>query len=153
MLASLSRSPCSNASMVWWTVARLLVGLGGAAPHHDEPVAVVLDPEALDVGDQLLGQVPLGVAGLDPDALEPRTHRWSKTASMATTPSSSAGHRCEVVVRSSTPAVRAASSAFGEIGSQPPNTMSSSDGQRHELADQRVAALARARRGGCGPSG
>ena len=52
------------------------------------------------------------------------TQLWSNTASMATTPSSSA----EIGARSrssSTPAVRAASSAFGEIGSQPPKTRSS----------------------------
>ena len=53
---------------------------------------------------------------------------------------------------SSTPAVRAASRALAEIGSQPPKTRSSSDGERHEVADQRVATLARGCRGGCGPS-
>ena len=52
------------------------------------------------------------------------TQRWSNTASIGTMPSSS----LEMALRSSefsTPAVRAASSALGEIGSQPPNTRSS----------------------------
>ncbi len=52
------------------------------------------------------------------------TQRWSNTASIGTIASSS----LEISLRSasfSTPAVRAASSALGEIGSQPPNTMSS----------------------------
>ena len=59
---------------------------------------------------------------------------------MATMPSSSPeiGPRSR---SSSTPAVRAASRALGEIGSQPPNTRSSSDGERHEVPDQRVAIL------------
>ena len=54
------------------------------------------------------------------------TQRWSNTASMATTPSSSE----EIEVRSlfsSTPQVRAASRALGEIGSHPPNTSWSSE--------------------------
>ena len=53
------------------------------------------------------------------------TQRWSNTASIATTPSSSP----EIAARSSgfmTPAVWAASSAFGDRGSQPPKTRSSS---------------------------
>ena len=52
------------------------------------------------------------------------THRWSKTASIATMPSSSreSGARSSLV---KTPAVRAASNALGDSGSQPPNTMSS----------------------------
>ena len=52
------------------------------------------------------------------------TQRWSKTASMGMIPSSSD----EMLSRSfpsSTPAVLAASIALGEMGSQPPNTMSS----------------------------
>jgi hypothetical protein len=52
------------------------------------------------------------------------TQRWSNTASIGTIDSSS----LEIALRSAsfnTPAVRAASRAFGEIGSHPPNTMSS----------------------------
>ena len=54
------------------------------------------------------------------------THDRSNTASMATTPSSwlLIGARSR---SSSTPQVRAASSALAEIGSQPPNTRSSSE--------------------------
>ena len=54
------------------------------------------------------------------------TQSRSNTASMATTPSSS--EEIGAMSRSSrTPAVRAASSAFAEMGSQPPNTRSSSE--------------------------
>ena len=54
------------------------------------------------------------------------THSRSKTASMATMPSNSAliGARSR---SSSTPEVRAASRALAEMGSQPPNTRSSSE--------------------------
>ena len=60
---------------------------------------------------------------------------------MATTPSSSAdtGARSR---SSSTPDVRAASSALGEIGSQPPKTRSSRPARRDEIADQGIAILA-----------
>ena len=50
--------------------AGLLVGLGRAAPHHDEAFALVGHPEVLDVGDEGLSLVPLAGLGLDPGALE-----------------------------------------------------------------------------------
>ena len=121
------RGPARTPRRVWCTVGRLAVRLGRSAPHHHEPVAAVLGPEALDVGHQRLGQVHLVGAGLDPDAVEaarpspgrtPRPWRRCPRARPRSAPRSRS---------SSTPAVRAASSALAEIGSQPPNTRSSSE--------------------------
>ncbi len=65
------------------------------------------------------------------------THFWSNTASMATMPSISA--EMEAMSRSSsTPQARAASRAFGEMGSQPPKTMSSSEARG---AKSRISSL------------
>ena len=50
--------------------AGLLVGLGRAAPNHDQAVALVLGAEPLNVGDEGLGLVPLGGLGLDPGSLQ-----------------------------------------------------------------------------------
>ena len=71
------------------------------------------------------------------------TQLWSNTASMATMPSSSLlmGARSR---SSSTPAVRAASRALAEIGSQPPKTRSSSAASGTKSLNQRIATLAAA---------
>ena len=122
-------------------VARLLVGLGRTAPHHDEAVAVVLLLEAGDVVDQRHRLIPLVRDVLDPDALEAADpalvehglHRHDRP------PSPWRWRRGRLPW--STPAVLAASIAFGEIGSQPPKTMSSSSASGTNSLDQRVAVL------------
>ena len=134
-------------------LGRLLVGLGRPAPHHDEPVAVVLDAEALDVVDQRLGQVQLVVAGLHPGAVEPLhpalvEHGVHGDDALELAPRSARG-RAPRARR----AVRAASSAFGRDRVPAAEDEVVEDGERDEVLDQRVAALAAARRGGCGPSG
>ncbi|GIT45706.1 MAG: hypothetical protein Ct9H300mP12_02910 [Acidimicrobiales bacterium] len=73
------------------------------------------------------------------------TQRWSNTASMVTMPSSSAetGARS---ASSSTPQVRAASSTLGEMGSQPPKTMSSSSARGANSRMRGLRSLSRSPR-------
>ncbi len=124
MLASLSRSPCSNEATVSWTSEASWYA--SVDPHHtmtrrSQPFS------ALNVAmSSMIAMAWSHLLGMSFTRTPSRrdTQRWSNTASIGTTASSS----LEIAFRSaslSTPAVRAASRAFGEIGSQPPKTMSS----------------------------
>ncbi len=69
--SSLSSSPFSKVGHGLVHRALLHEDLGAAGPHHDEPIAAVLGLERADVGDELLGEVPLVLALLDVGAVEP----------------------------------------------------------------------------------
>ena len=55
----------------WCTATFLHVDLGAAAPHHDEPIELVLLLERADVVHHLLGEVALVLALLDVRTVEP----------------------------------------------------------------------------------
>ncbi len=140
MLASLSRRPCSNAATVSWTSDGLLVRLGRSAPHHDEAVATVLGLEGGDVVDDGHGLVPLARDVLHADAFETRHPALVEHGLHRDDRFELAGDRVQVGV------VEHAGGARRFEGVRRDRVPAAEDdvveaGERHELADHRVAIL------------
>src|SRR5690606_24801455 len=118
----------------------LLVRLGGAAPDHDEPVAAVVDAEALDVLDDLLGEVPLALTGLDAHAVQLLDPALVEDGRHGDDALELRGQRCEVGLVEHARGAGGLEGVRGD-GVPTPEHEVVEVGEGDEVADARVATL------------
>ena len=121
--------------------AGFLVGLGRAAPDHDQAVALVLDAEPLDVVDQRLGLVPHGGLGLDPGAVQFLYPALVEDGVHGDDALQLGRDGSEVLLLEHAAGVGGLQHV-GRDGIPAAEDNVVQFGQRHELADERVAVLA-----------